>query len=59
VGLAPVGVVVARVFDAVLMTPTEAEFPLVTKTFEPSGVEVTQFGNEKPATVVSRLPFIS
>jgi hypothetical protein len=44
VGRLPVGIVATRLFEAVLITPTEAELPFVTKTVLPSGVIATQFG---------------
>jgi hypothetical protein len=59
VGLAPVGMVTIKVFEAVSITPTEEEFPLVTKTREPLGVAAAQFGAENPAIVVTRFPDVS
>ncbi len=59
VGLAPVGTVVIKVFDAVSITATDEEFPFVTKTRDPEGVAAAQFGAENPAIVANRTPFAS
>jgi hypothetical protein len=59
VGLAPVGTVVIKVFDAVSITATDEEFPFVTKTRDPEGVAAAQFGAENPVIVANRTPFVS
>jgi hypothetical protein len=47
------------VFDDVSITPTDEEFPLVTKTRDPLGVAAAQFGDENPAMAVTRFPVVS
>jgi hypothetical protein len=44
VGRLPVAIVAATLFDAVLITETDPELPLVTKTLFPFGVIARPFG---------------
>src|SRR5260370_1271879 len=59
VGLLPVETVAIKVFEPASITPTEEEFPFVTKTLDPLGVAPAQFGEENPAIVVTTLPVAS
>jgi hypothetical protein len=52
----PVGTVAINVFEAVSITATDEEFPLVTKTRDPLGVAAAQLGDENPAMVVTTPP---